>query len=49
MPRSLECFTGPDRRSRMPSYNEVPTVQDLIDLIAYLNGLTVGGHRRGGH
>ncbi len=37
-------FSGPDGRSTMPSYNEVLTVQELIDLVAYLESLTGGGH-----
>jgi hypothetical protein len=32
----------------MPSYNEALTVQDFIDLVAYLKGLTAGGHGQGG-
>ncbi len=37
-------FSGPDGRSTMPSYNEVLTVQQLIDLVAYLKSLSGGGH-----
>lgn len=40
-------FTGPDGLSRMPSYNEVLTVQELLDLVAYLK--SVAGEGAGGH
>jgi len=33
-------FTGPDRLSKMPSFNEDMTVAQLIDLVAYLKSLT---------
>ena len=32
-------YVGEDGRSRMPSYNEVLTLEQLIDLVAYLKGL----------
>jgi mono/diheme cytochrome c family protein len=37
-------FTGPDRRSKMPTFNEDLTVAQLIDLVAYLKSLTGGQH-----
>ncbi len=40
-------FSGPDGRSTMPSYNEVLTVQELIDLVASLKSLTGGGGHGG--
>ena len=33
-------FRGPDRSSRMPSFNDSMTVQELIDLVAFLKQLT---------
>ena len=33
-------FRGPDRSSRMPSFNDSMTVQELIDLVAFLKSLT---------
>ena len=33
-------FKGPDGSSKMPSFNDVMTVQELIDLVAYLKNLT---------
>ena len=36
-------FTGPDRLSKMPSFNDDLTVTQLINLVAYLKSLT-GGH-----
>jgi hypothetical protein len=35
-----EGYTGPDARSVMPDYGHLLTVQDLVDLVAYLKGLT---------
>jgi mono/diheme cytochrome c family protein len=32
-------YEATDGSSKMPSYNELVTVQDLIDLVAYLKGL----------
>jgi len=32
-------FLGPDGKSRMPSYTESMTLQQLIDLVAYLRTL----------
>ncbi len=36
-------FTGPDRLSKMPSFNDDLTVTQLINLVAYLKSLA-GGH-----
>lgn len=33
---------GPDGKSRMPSYTESMTLQQLIDLVAYLRTLGAG-------
>lgn len=38
-------YLGPDGKTKMPSYNDSMTVQQLIDLVAYLKSLTEGGHR----
>lgn len=38
-------YLGADGKSKMPSYNDTMTVQQLIDLVAYLKSLTEGGHR----
>jgi mono/diheme cytochrome c family protein len=38
-------YLGADGKSKMPSYNETMTVQQLIDLVAYMKSLTEGGHR----
>ncbi|MBI3007757.1 MAG: c-type cytochrome [candidate division NC10 bacterium] len=35
-------FLGPDGKSRMPSYTESMTLQQLIDLVAYLGTLGAG-------
>jgi mono/diheme cytochrome c family protein len=32
-------FRGPDGSSRMPSFNDLMTMQELIDLVAYIRGL----------
>ncbi len=37
-------YLGPDATSKMPSYNDTMTIQQLIDLVAYMKSLTVGGH-----
>lgn len=34
-----ERYRGPDGKSKMPSFNEDLTVQELIDLAAYLASL----------
>lgn len=36
-------FTGPDGLSKMPSYNDSITVQQWLDLVAYLQSLRTGG------
>lgn len=41
--------TGPDGLSRMPSYAEILTLQQWLDLVAYLKGLTEGGEHPEGH
>ena len=33
-------YLGPDGKSKMPSYNEAMTLQQLVDLVAYLKSLT---------
>ncbi|MCZ7625157.1 MAG: cytochrome c [Candidatus Methylomirabilis sp.] len=38
-------YLGPDGKSKMPSYNDTMTVQQLIDLVAYMKTLTEGGHK----
>ena len=38
-------YLGADGTSKMPSYNDTMTVQQLIDLVAYLKSLTEGGHQ----
>ena len=37
-------FTGPDGKSIMPSYADSLSVAQLVDLVAFLRGLTGGGH-----
>jgi mono/diheme cytochrome c family protein len=37
-------YLGADGKSKMPSYNETMTVQQLIDVVAYLKSLTAGPH-----
>ncbi|WP_424318930.1 c-type cytochrome [Candidatus Methylomirabilis sp.] len=37
-------YLGPDGTSKMPSYNDSMTVQQLIDLVAYMKSLTSGVH-----
>jgi hypothetical protein len=50
-------YAGPDGSSKMPSFNDSMTIQDVIDLVAYLRGLkppgksagvgeAAGGHKR---
>jgi hypothetical protein len=43
-------YAAPDGSSKMPSYNDVVTVQEVIDLVAYLRALrpapAAPGHRR---
>ncbi len=44
-------YRAPDGKSKMPSYNDLVTVQEVIDLVAYLKGLkgTGGQHGSGRH
>ena len=35
-------YTGPDGRSKMPSYADAMTLKQLIDVVAYLRSLTGG-------
>ena len=35
-------YLGPDGNTKMPSYNAAMTVQQLVDLVAYLKSLTSG-------
>jgi mono/diheme cytochrome c family protein len=37
-------YTGPDGKSVMPSYADSLSVTQLVDLVAFLRGLTGGGH-----
>lgn len=39
-------FLGPDGKSKMPSYNETMTIQQLIDLVAYMKSLTSDGEHK---
>jgi cytochrome c2 len=32
-------YEGPDGKTKMPSYNDVATVQEIVDLVAYLKAL----------
>ena len=38
-------YTGPDGKSKMPSYNDTLTITQLADLTAYLTSLKGGGHK----
>jgi hypothetical protein len=38
-------YQAADGSSKMPSYNELVTVQEVIDLVAYLKGLAASGGR----
>lgn len=38
-------YLGPDGKSKMPSYNDTMTIQQLIDIVAYMKSLTAGGHQ----
>ena len=38
-------YLGEDGRSKMPDYNDVLTVKQVADLVAYLNSLKSGGHK----
>ena len=35
-------YRAPDGKSKMPSYNDLVTLQEVIDLVAYLKGLKGG-------
>ncbi len=37
-------YLGPDGKSKMPSYNDTMTIQQLIDIVAYMKSLTAGAH-----
>ena len=37
-------FEGPDRRTIMPNYNHLLTVEEALDLVAYLGSLRQEGH-----
>jgi hypothetical protein len=39
-------YEAADGSSKMPSYNELATVQEVIDLVAYLKGLKLASHGR---
>jgi cytochrome c2 len=32
-------YDGPDGKTKMPSYNDVATIQEIVDLVAYLKAL----------
>ncbi len=36
-------YRAPDGKSKMPSYNDLVTVQEIMDLVAYLKGLKADG------
>ncbi len=38
-------YLGPDGKSKMPSYNDSMTIQQLIDIVAYMKSLTAGEHK----
>src|SRR5437867_6479429 len=40
-------YSGPDGMSIMPSYADSLSVNQLVDLVAFLKGLTGGGHEHG--
>ncbi len=50
-PRAVldRVYAAPDGSSKMPSFNDSMTGQDLVDLVAYLSGLKVPGAGSGGH
>jgi len=37
-------YLGPDGTSKMPTYNDSMTIQQLIDMVAYMKSLTAGAH-----
>lgn len=42
-------YAGPDGSSKMPSFNDSMTVQEVIDLVAYLRSLVPGAGAPAGH
>jgi Cytochrome c/Fe2+ transport protein len=40
-------YVGPDGKSIMPSYADSLSVSQLVDLVAFIKGLTAGGHAHG--
>src|SRR6266540_5256091 len=40
-------YSGPDGTSIMPGYADSLSVTQLVDLVAFLKGLTGGGHEHG--
>jgi hypothetical protein len=42
-------YEAADSSSKMPSYNELVTVQEVIDLVAYLKSLKSTAETPGGH
>ena len=42
-------YEDADGTSKMPSYNDLLTVQEVLDLVAYLKGLKPSGKRSGDH
>src|SRR5262245_60895381 len=40
-------YTGPDGKSIMPSYADSLSVSQLVDLVAFVQSLTGGGHTHG--
>ena len=38
-------YLGEDGKSKMPDYNDVLTVKQVADVVAYLNSLKGGGHK----
>ena len=42
-------YTGADGSSKMPSYNDSMLVQEVVDLVAFLQSLKPGGAMPGGH
>jgi mono/diheme cytochrome c family protein len=40
-------YRAPDGKSKMPSYNDLVTVQEVIDLVAYLKSLVAHGKQSG--
>jgi len=42
-------YPGADGKSKMPSYNDTMTIQQLIDIVAYMKHLTTGDDRTHAH